>query len=224
MTSALGAIDLGVVEAHVKRAAEEAFEAAFADSPEERALFSSSAVQALEQRDRVASMVAAASAVMQRAQQGAPRGALEQVVSSTTAALAASDAKLASLTRSLTGANSDRRRERDKLDPSCRADAWWYSSRSDEGDDGLLMALGGNAVEPSSLSQEAARDIERSSLFGSPMRTESALRRVAVGGAVDAAERAYLERRASGDPDLARALELVRDTSIEASADEDSKS
>jgi len=216
--TSLASVSAGATRGELKLAMSDAFEAAFADGSEERALYGASAVAGLLARDKVASLCAAARARLalgsENSTQKAPaNAALAHLVSEMTAL----DGELSPQARSLTGINRERRLERDKLTPEEGAIAWWYSARSDEGDDRLLAALGeiSPAAGGESLTGAALADLKASGL-SKPTRggIESALRRVAL-GAASRGERDWLTARVAGDAALQTALSLAEDASLE---------
>jgi hypothetical protein len=235
VVGALAQLDVTTCEESLTRAAAEAFDAAFADSIEERDLFAEAALLGLLVRDRVESVVFAAR-----------RFASETGDQSVVDAVRASDAQFAvvdrALTqkhaRSLTGINAERRSSFDELDPEARERAVWFSACLDA--DGLLHSLAVDPTEalpsgifPALVPGTAAavqRDVESSSLpsftakqpNGGAMRFDdaesSALYRVTLGTA-SAAERAFLEQRARADADLAVAIREASDSDSDSDSD-----
>ncbi len=234
VVGALAHLDVTTCEESLTRAAAEAFDAAFADSIEERDLFAEAALLGLLVRDRVESIVFAAR-----------RFASETGDPSVVDAVRASDAQFAvvdrALTRkharSLTGINAERRSSFEELDPEARERAVWFSARLDA--DGLLHSLAidpaqaiPNGILPALVQGRAAtvqRDVESSSLpsFTAKQLSDgatrfddaesSALYRVTLGTA-SAAERAFLEQRARASADLGVAIREATDTDSDAAS------
>jgi len=200
------------------RASTDAFEAAFADSDEERELFVASVMDGLGARDRLASIATAARA----------RGALGERAGEDVAELVAAtdeleqrlqgaDAPRQAWTRSLTAANAARRAVLATLTDAAASDAWWYAARIH--DDGLLAVLGGLVDADSvSLGEEGKRDVARSRIAGSDALDASAIKDRALGHG-DAASDSRANRRSQSDASLREALALASDRSIEADAD-----
>jgi hypothetical protein len=218
LETALGSVSAGATRGELKLALSDAFEAAFADGTEERALYGQSAAAGLAARDRVASICAAAAARLSLGQEnGTQKSAAKAALGKLTEDMRLLDAEVSKQVRSLTGINRERRIARDKLKDSERALAWWYSARSDEADDRLLAALGD--ISPgggkSSLSGSVLADVTASEI--PEQRTEgieSALRRVALGSATTA-ERDWVTARVAGNPTLQTALSIASDTSFD---------
>lgn len=201
---ALSSVDGAAVEQALSRAADQAFEAAFADDEQDRVPFARGAMDGLDARDRVASLVAAATAKLSAVRGGGGDGAgLERAIEATRASMAGVDAKMQSKARALTGVNRERRAELLELDASERALAWWYASRSEASDDELLAALGG--VEGISPQGAVVADLAASRLPDGRTLEASALSRVSLAQA-RGAEHSYLEARARASEPLARAL------------------
>jgi hypothetical protein len=186
------------LQAELQRAGAESFEAAFADSGEERALFAESSRGALVARDRAESVLVAARRRIELAKDDLSE--LSRQVAALAERLVVVDAKQKSLARNLTGINPERRNELATLDAGAKARAWWFSLMAEPEHDGMLRSFGDlEAGRPSDLA----------------LRDDSALRRVNLGGA-DPVELARLERRAARDPSLARSLEVSRSVDVEA--------
>jgi hypothetical protein len=185
------------VQTELQRAGSEAFEAAFADSSEERGLFAESARGALVARDRAESVLVAARRRIELAKDDLTE--LLRAVDALEARLAAADTKRKSLARSLTGINPERRRELATLDPAAKARAWWFALLAEPEHDALLPAFG---------------DLGAGRHSDLALDDDSALRRMGLGSA-DPVELARLERRATRDPSLARSLEVSRSVDVE---------
>lgn len=140
------------VKRRLRRGAEEAFEVAFADTEEERDMWSAAASEALRSRDRLASLCAAASRWVEL-HDGAGDEVSAAVVE-LAGRLGSADRELRGSARSLTAINALRRRDLDELLPELRDEAWWYADRVE--DDELLHALGGVAGAGSRESRSAA--------------------------------------------------------------------
>ncbi len=228
LETALGSVSTGATRGELKLALSDAFEAAFADVTEERALYGQSAAAGLAARDRVASICAAAEARLSLGQEnGTQKSAAKAALGKLSEDMRLLDAELCKQVRSLTGINRERRIARDKLNESERARAWWYSARSDEADDRLLAALGeilpgstkgGSAAAgggESSLSGSVLADLTASAIPDRGMAAvESALRRVALGSATTA-ERDWVTARVAGNPTLQTALSIAGDASFD---------
>lgn len=217
LETALGSVSSGATRGELKLAISDAFEAAFADGTEERALYGQSAAAGLAARDKVASICAAARARLSLGEEnGTQKSAATAALARLVEEIRGLDAEVKKQVRSLTGINRERRIARDRLNESERALAWWYSERSDEADDRLLAALGDiSPGSKSSLSGSVLADVTASEL--PQQRTEgieSALRRVALGSAT-AAERDWVTSRVAGNPTLQTALSIAGDTSFD---------
>lgn len=215
--SAVKSISTTACRVDVARAAEEAFEAAFADSPDERAEFAKSALEALLSRDRIESTLFAARAFMR-----ASGTSLD--VDASSAELARLDGELGrGLGRSLTGINAERRASLADLDASERERAVWFASFLDADD--LLPALAG--TKTSDLSG-AAREALASSAVGplgasksSDDLTASALSRLAM-KTISSDEKSLLSARAQRSSALAHDLaEAERPYELEAETAEE---
>lgn len=220
VVEALAAIDLSQVRQETQRAIDESFEAAFADSPEERALFATSAMSALAARDRLESLlVAARERARLLGENGEGAAELGVAVDAREEAASALDRELERRVRSLTAVNAERRAELAKLDEPRRARAWWYAARSEAGDDELLIALGdlpGGDATVTHLGAAAQADVGSSGLPDLDRAAVAAgLRRAALDQSTPA-ERGWLAGRASADPELARDLALADDRSLDA--------
>ena len=217
---ALGALDVAQIQRETARAIEESFEAAFADTPEERAMFAASAMSALKGRDQLESVLAAARAhvSMSEVLGGASVDAVRGAVDALEQAAASLDRQLSARVRSLTAVNPERRAELAKLDESARSRAWWYSARADEGDDDLLVALAdlpGGDASVTHLGSAAQADIGGSALLTLDRAAEDATLRRAAQGTTTATERAWLSARAAADASLAADVALAVDRSID---------
>jgi hypothetical protein len=207
-------VDVGACRAQLERASADAFEAAFAEAPDERTLFASAAVDGLAARDRVASICVAAERRLEMARDGASdpdAGELEGAISSLRARLSDLDRGRERFARPLTGINAERRAELARLSDEARAEAWWFAARVDDDDLLTVLADGGHARGGSSPA--VWNDLLRSKLpaFKGAERQDvlsSALARAAL-GRTHPEERSLLEREAARDESLARALELT---------------
>lgn len=203
--AALAGADLVTTRRDLTRAGSEAFEAAFADSDEERSLFQKSAFEALFSRDRLASMLAAAEA------KGAAAGADGAPLAAAVAALRGrvgevDQAVRGAVVRSLTALNGERRAALARLTEAARREAWWYGERAGEADDDLLAALG--ALEPGAGAAAHDDELRRAALPSAARLEASALRHVSL-GRDGGAERAFLDARARGSQTTKSALELA---------------
>jgi hypothetical protein len=155
----LSGVDASSCRGALVRSGEDAFEAAFADTKEDRALFASAALDGLQERDRLASMVVAAQKKLALNKDTDGTAELRSALSALEASLADVDRGKEALSRKLTGINPERRAELGRLAPELRETAWWYSARGE--DDALLGVLGGEAV-PEGASRAMIADVERS--------------------------------------------------------------
>lgn len=219
VVDAVCAVDASTVRTELTRSFEESFEAAFADSDEERTLFATSATAALSKRDRVTSVLVAARV---RAGYDADDGAddlarLKAEIQRLELTIGALDQELRKRSRLLTGINRERRAELEKLDVDQREGAWWYSDRVGREDDTLLAALGdveGTSAAKGTLSDLARADLSNSASVTGKLDPASSLRRASEDRS-SAAEVAWLTRAARNSDNLQRALELSSDRSIE---------
>jgi len=204
--SVVRSMSVQACRAEVTRAAEEAFEAAFADGPEERSEFAKSALEALSSRDRLESTLVATRTWSTH--HGVPSQSISSQnetidLGNIPSELAKLDGDLGrSLGRSLTGINAERRAALADLDPSERDRAVWFGSFLDADD--LLQALAGTRSKD--LSEGAKSALAASSL---PSMTDSAdasaLARVAM-QTISHDERAVLQSRAERSSALAQDL------------------
>jgi hypothetical protein len=162
VVASLASSDAASCRAALVRSAEDAFEAAFADTKEDRALYASAALDGLAERDRFCSLLVAAQKKLELVKNGAPDPAaseLESAVASAEARLVEIDRGADAIARKLTGVNAERRAELGRLAPELRETAWWYAARSE--DDALLGVLGGEAL-PEDASRALRSDVARS--------------------------------------------------------------
>ncbi len=149
------------------RAADEAVEAALAETPEEAEMWSTSAFEGMRHRDRAESILAAANRWVSLGGKLTPDD--EELRARLTRDLQALDRKLRAKARWMVGLNNHRRLERDLLEPEARAAAWWYAERA-ECDD-LVVLLSGQAprrTEHLERCPDCQRDLERSRTVESP--------------------------------------------------------
>lgn len=195
--ASLKAISVAACRSDVSRAAEQAFDAAFADSAEERAELAKSALASLRSRDDIESTLFAAKSF-------ASDRKVSLDVDASAADLGRLDGELGrSLGRSLTGINAERRASLAELDPSERDRAVWFGSFLDADD--LLPALGG--TKTSDLSAASRQALATAALPGksSDATVAAALAHVAMKSA-SAEEKALLTSRAQRSSALARDL------------------
>jgi hypothetical protein len=135
----LASVDVAACGRALDRAATEAVEGALAETPDEREMWSTSAADALIERDRVES----ARSGLQRWFElgGTLVAAATHLRDAFVSDLADLDRARRSKARWLVPLNPRRRLERDLLDPEHRDQAWWFSSRA--GCDDLVSVLGG---------------------------------------------------------------------------------
>ncbi len=158
---AIASADVAGCAAKLSRAGDDAFEAAFAEGEEDRALFASASLDGLAARDQLESLRTAALRFVEIARDGGSDvGALGGAVDALDRGLAELDAGRAALCRKLTGVNAERRAELGRLAPELRERAWWYEARS--ADDALLSVLAGGE-ERADLSDAVRADVVRSS-------------------------------------------------------------
>jgi len=157
------------LEADLVRAADEAMEAGLSDSPEEREMFSASAMEALGRRDRAESYAVALerwaeiSTPHPERSGAAAESKGQSHQSNLRARLSEVDRKTISKSRALTPLNPRRRIERDLLGGAHRTAAWWYTNRVDCGQ--ILGMLSGDIEAEGAHLEGCAdcrRDLERS--------------------------------------------------------------
>ncbi|HTJ84071.1 MAG TPA: hypothetical protein VL400_20265 [Polyangiaceae bacterium] len=216
--AAVREVDVSAVASSLARASADAFEAAFAESDEERELFLASAVEGLAARDRVASIAVAARArAAMAAQSGDAATSLESACADLDQRLQQAELPRVAWSRSLSGANAARRALLATLTEEAAAGAWWYAARSE--DDDLLGALAGEiALEGARLSEAGRADVARSALANGEALDSAALLGHAL-GRIDPAAEARAVARASKDASMREAIALAADRAIEADAD-----
>lgn len=145
LSEVLSTTSVAALRDRLRRGAEEAFEVAFAQTADEREMWTSAASEALRERDRVASLLAAAARWPAVRSDDDGRAAVGQAVAALAAEVARADRDLRSVARSFTAVNSVRRRELERLAPAHRSEAWWYADRAT--DDDLLLHLAGESPQ-----------------------------------------------------------------------------
>jgi hypothetical protein len=163
----LSSVDVDAQSRKLSRAVDEAFEAALATSPDERALYESSALEGLAARDALESAMAAIASW--EAARGPLPGATRQRYEQVRRGLAQIDASMRASAVSLVALNDARRRERDALAGEHRARAWWWSARA--GCDGMVAVLRGEAPADAGHTascEECKRDRERVRVVEAP--------------------------------------------------------
>lgn len=215
LSRVVSAIDVEVVSQKLRSAASEAFEAAFAESDAEARTFRSSACDALSARDALDNVYVTTRALRDAGTDvagtlGALEAALEQI-----------DATGKKLARELSGANAERRKRAEGLEPEAMARAYWLTSYADPAYDALLVMLGAEEAD-AKASAEIQSVLAASKLPAGALRgrddasrsdvVSSALVRAAHGIEIDA-ERDFVARLAKGDAAVASALDLARERS-----------
>lgn len=192
------AVSVDDLRARLKRAADEAVEAALPDTPDDGSTWTSWAMQGLFARDR---MESALCAVQLLAQQGRTDAAA--IHARLSAAVAKVDQALAHRAAWLTPLNEGRRAEAGMLDPDARTKAWWFTARSESTDDGLVAALGGEgdavlagaeARAHATVTKERRRPVSYDELFRYDL------------GLSSPAERASIEAQRKTNPEFAKAM------------------
>lgn len=133
---ALGACRATRCEDRVREAAEEAFEAAFAEPGD--TMWAEGALEALDLRDGLASMQVSLGRMRAL---GGESGALREAEQHLDELISRTDLALRPELRSFLSLGDARRARRDRLDPEARALAYWYGDRADC--DELLRLLAG---------------------------------------------------------------------------------
>lgn len=192
------AVSVEDLQARLKRAADEAVEAALPDTPDDGSTWTSWAMQGLFARDRMESCLCA----MQHLSQQGRKDAAE-LHARLSAAVLIVDKALAHRAAWLTTLNVGRRAEASMLDPEARLKAWWFTARCEAPDDGLVAALGGEgdrafdgaeARAHADVTRERKRPVSYDELFRYDL------------GIASAAERASIAAQSKANPDFARAM------------------
>jgi hypothetical protein len=207
--------DLGALEARLRRATDEAVEAALPETPKDAESWAASAREGLEARDAFESQL-----VAMCFREGLGFEAERSVRERLAAALKAQDLALSPRSRRLVTLNAYRREMRDALDPEHRKRAWWFTSRADCDD--LLPMLAGEkkASEHVERCDECQRDLARARRADLPrMRhlSEDDLWKYDL-GLLSGAERAYAERHARACGACAEALAALAEGEQEIAA------
>ncbi len=192
------AVSVDDLHARLKRAADEAVEAALPDTPDDGNTWSSWAMQGLFARDR---MESALCAVQHLAEQGRTDAA--ELHARLSVAVRKVDSALAHRAAWLTHLNSGRRAEAGMLDPEARLKAWWFTVRNETSDDGLVAALGGEGDRvlegpEASVHAEVTRERRRAVSYDELFRYDL--------GIASPAERAFITSQSKANPDFARAM------------------
>ncbi len=192
------AVSVDDLQARLKRAADEAVEAAIPDTPDDGSTWTSWAMQGLFARDRMESCLCA---VQHLAQQGRKDAA--EIHGRLSAAVMVVDEALAHRAAWLTPLNAGRRAEARMLDPEARLKAWWFTARNESSHDGLVAALGGEgdrtlegaeAKVHAEVTRERRRPVSYDELFRYDL------------GLASPAERASIAAQSKTNPDFARAM------------------
>lgn len=192
------AVSVADLQARLKRAADEAVEAALPDTPDDGSTWTSWAMQGLFARDR---MESALCACQHLAQQGRKDAA--EIHERLSAAVTEVDNALAHRAAWLTPLNGGRRAEAGMLDPEARLKAWWFTARSEAKEDGLVAALGGEgdrtlsgaeAKAHADVTCERRRPVSYDELFRYDL------------GLASAAEKASIAAQTKANPDFAKAM------------------
>ena len=192
------AVSVEDLQARLKRAADEAVEAALPDTPDDGSTWTSWAMQGLFARDR---MESALCAVQHLAGQGRKDAA--ELHARLSAAVRAVDKALAHRAAWLTPLNADRRAEAAILDPEARLKAWWFTARNEPRDDGLVAALGGEG-DRKLAGAEAAVDTEVKRARKRPVSFDELFRFDL--GVASPAEKASIAAQSRANPDFAKAI------------------
>lgn len=192
------AVSVDDLKSRLKRAADEAVEAALPDTSEDGSTWTGWAMQGLFARDR---MESALCAVQHLAQQGRKDAA--EIHTRLSAAVQKIDKALTHRAAWLTPLNAGRRAEAGMLDPDARSKAWWFTARSETRDDGLVAALGGEgetplAGEEASAHAEVTRERRRPVSYDELFRFDL--------GLASPAERASIAAQSKANPEFARAM------------------
>jgi hypothetical protein len=192
------AVSIEDLQARLKRAADEAVEAALPDTPDDGSTWSSWAMQGLFARDRMESALCAVELLA-----GQGRKDAAELHARLKAAVAKVDKALAHRAAWLTPLNADRRHEAEILDPEVRSTAWWFSARSSAVDDRLVAALGGEG-DRKLEGAEAAADAEVKRARKRPVSFDELFRFDL--GVASPAEKASIAAQSRANPDFARAM------------------
>jgi hypothetical protein len=192
------ALSVEDLQARLKRAADEAVEAALPDTPEDGSTWTSWAMQGLFARDRMESCLCA---VQQLADLGRKEAA--EIHGRLSAAVREIDQAIAHRAIWLTALNAGRRAEAGMLDPEARSKAWWFTARNESSDDGLVAALGGEGDRllegaEAQVHAEVTRERRRPVSFDELFRYDL--------GLASPAERASIAAQSKANPDFARAM------------------
>lgn len=169
VVEAVEGLDLPELESMLARAADEAVEAGLAEEGDERDLWGSSALEALQARDAAESTSCAVD--RWRSLSGPLDPKTQRVLQKLTAGLERLDRTLRGKARWFTPLNPRRRIERDLLDSPHREAAWWFNARS--GCDELIPKLSGQLTADEKhfkTCQDCRRDVERSNPVDAPPR------------------------------------------------------
>ncbi|GEM_PF-1922313 len=192
------AVSVDDLKSRLKRAADEAVEAALPDTSDDGSTWTGWAMQGLFARDR---MESALCAVQHLAQQGRKDAA--EIHARLSAAVQKIDKALAHRAAWLTPLNAGRRAEAGMLDPEARSKAWWFTARSETSDDGLVAALGGEGERAfSGAEAEAHRDVTQERRR--PVSYDELFRYDL--GLASPAERASIAAASKSNPEFARAM------------------
>jgi hypothetical protein len=158
---ALVAIDPAICADALARATEAAFDASLEDDEEERDALETAAIEALDERDDVESILCAVDCVVDRIAADDPEAAsLREAASALRATTVAVDAAAMRRARPLTAINELRRGRIEALAPDARAAAWWFGHLAGADHDGLMDALATTGAEAGpAASREAARAV-----------------------------------------------------------------
>lgn len=201
-------VDLVALETVLKRAADEAVEAAIPEAAGEGETWAEWAWQSLCARDRLESCLAA----LERAG-GLGSAAALALSQRFLAALVPLDCQLRPRARWLSAVNGRRRAERDLLLPAHRERAWWFASRADCDD--LVLLLAGDLQDSPHLAScaDCRRDLDVARVVHEPHSrhlSDDDLWRLDAGTA-SKAERATAQVHARTCPECARALRAMEE-------------
>jgi hypothetical protein len=199
----VGTIDAKVVCTRVMRAQDDAFEALLADTPEERLLFTESAMEGLRERDRLASVRAALSWAGQSTKE------LDAITAEV-------DRAIASRARMLVGLNARRREELALLDPDAKKESPWFADRV--ACDALSAVFTGKPVDEAHLASCPAcrKDAAAAGHAKKPKHLDArALERLELGTATEA-EKKHAERHVDQCNACARAVAALAAVDVNA--------
>ncbi|XXF79563.1 hypothetical protein P2318_07345 [Myxococcaceae bacterium GXIMD 01537] len=208
----LRSLKTSALQSSLLRAAEESVEYALGEGGEEGDLWRASALEGLQSRDRAASAVRALSEWERL--HGSLEGEPGQLKKAYLAALGKMDAALRARARWFIPLNARRRQEREVLDASERAGAWWFSARAECDDLVATWTARTQSLTPHlQACAECRADLAESGLVDAPPRRHLAsddLWRFDL-GLMSEMERTRVERHTAKCADCARAVKALED-------------